>query len=139
MRREKFVQMGGPDGGDGGRGGHVILKGNKQLWTLIHLKYQKHNFAGDGEHGSKQNRKGADGNDKIIEVPLGTVAKRPETFDVLFEITEHDQEIILYKGGRGGLGNTNFKTSTNQTPRYAQPGEDGFRRHRHSVLGECQL
>jgi len=126
MRREKFVQMGGPDGGDGGRGGHVILKGNKQLWTLIHLKYQKHNFAGDGEHGSKQNRKGADGNDKIIEVPLGTVAKRPETFDVLFEITEHDQEIILYKGGRGGLGNTNFKTSTNQTPRYAQPGEDGF-------------
>ncbi len=124
LRREKFVAMGGPDGGDGGRGGHIIVRGNRNTWTLLHLKYKRHIFAGHGSNGSKQRSTGADGEDKIIEVPLGTIAKDAETGDVLFEITEHDQEMILVKGGRGGLGNWNFKSATNQTPRYAQPGED---------------
>lgn len=126
LRREKFVPMGGPDGGDGGRGGHIVLRGNNNTWTLLHLKYKRHVFAGHGESGSKQCSSGADGEDRIIEVPLGTVAKDAETGQVLFEITEHDQTEILVKGGRGGLGNTHFKSSTNQTPRYAQPGEDGI-------------
>jgi len=123
MRREKFVPKGGPDGGDGGRGGHIIVRGNQNYWTLIHLKYQRHIFAGHGESGGKQGSFGANGEDKYIEVPLGTVVKNGETGEVLFEITRHNEEVILAKGGRGGLGNTHFKTATNQTPRYAQPGE----------------
>lgn len=126
LHREKFVPKGGPDGGDGGRGGHIILKGNKQLWTLLHLKYQKHIFAEHGQGGSGAMKTGSDGKDVIIEVPLGTVAKDAETEEQLFEITEHDQEKILMKGGRGGLGNVHFKSATNQTPRYAQPGEEGI-------------
>ncbi len=124
LRREKFVAQGGPDGGDGGRGGHIIVRGNNNTWTLLHLKYKRHIFASHGGSGGKQGSSGADGEDRVIEVPLGTIAKDAETGEVLFEITEHDQEIVLVKGGRGGLGNMNFKTSTNQTPRYAQPGED---------------
>ncbi len=125
LRREKYVPKGGPDGGDGGRGGHVILKGNAQLWTLLHLKYTKHIHAEDGQNGSGGQRTGADGKDVIIEVPLGTVARRAETGEFLFEIVEHGQEAIIARGGRGGLGNTHFKSPTNQTPRYAQPGEPG--------------
>ncbi len=126
LRREKYVAKGGPDGGNGGRGGHIILRGNAQLWTLLHLKYKKHIFAGNGESGSGQRSTGADGEDIIIEVPLGTVAKDSETKEVIFEITEDGEEVILLPGGRGGLGNTNFKSSTHQTPRFAQPGEDGI-------------
>lgn len=125
LHREKFVSKGGPDGGDGGRGGHIILKGNAQLWTLLHLKYQKHIFATSGQAGGSAQRTGADGKDVIVEVPLGTIAKDAETDEVLAEITEDQQEQILLQGGRGGLGNTHFKSSTNQTPRYAQPGEEG--------------
>jgi GTPase len=125
LRREKFIPKGGPDGGDGGRGGHIILKGNKQLWTLLHLKYHRHIFAGNGEPGGSQQSTGANGEDKIIEVPLGTLAKTENTGEFLFEITGDGEEKILAKGGRGGLGNTHFKSSTNQTPRYAQPGEAG--------------
>ena len=124
FRREKFVDKGGPDGGDGGRGGHVILKANPQLWTLLHLKYQKHIKATNGEAGSGARCNGKQGKDAIIEVPLGTVAKDAETGEIIGEITEQHQEIVLLKGGRGGLGNTHFKSSTNQTPQYAQPGED---------------
>jgi len=123
--REKFIPRGGPDGGDGGRGGHIYLKGNKQLWTLLHLKYHKHVIAGDGEGGGKSRMHGADGNDMIIEVPLGTVARDAETGEVDFEITEDGETKILLDGGRGGLGNDHFKTSTNQAPRYSQPGEPG--------------
>ena len=123
LRREKYIPKGGPDGGDGGRGGHVILKGNRQLWTLLHLKYQRHIFAGDGESGSQSRSTGASGKDQIIEVPLGTVAKNDETGEVIFEITQDGEEQILVEGGRGGLGNWHFKSATNQTPRYAQPGE----------------
>lgn len=125
MRREKSNPRGGPDGGDGGRGGHIILRGNEQLWTLLHLKYRKHIKAGKGEPGASNNKFGADGIDEIIEVPLGTVVKDGETGEVLCEINNHNEEEILFKGGRGGLGNTNFKSSTNQAPRYAQPGEEG--------------
>lgn len=125
FRREKFVPKGGPDGGDGGRGGHVIVRGNAQMWTLIHLKYARHVFAENGGNGTGANCTGADGKDHVIEVPLGTVAKDAETDEILFEITEDGEEKILAKGGRGGLGNTNFKTATNQTPRFAQPGEPG--------------
>lgn len=125
LRREKFVPKGGPDGGDGGRGGHIILRGNDQMWTLLHLRFQRHIFAENGEAGGKQQSTGADGKDIIVEVPLGTVAKIAETDDVLFEITAHGEEKILVKGGRGGQGNVHFKSSTNQTPRYAQPGEKG--------------
>lgn len=126
FRREKFVPKGGPDGGDGGRGGHIILKGNEQLWTLLHLKYQKHIFAGHGVSGSGALKTGADGDDVIIEVPLGTVVKDGETMDEIMEITQHGEEKILMKGGRGGLGNTHFKTATHQTPRFSQPGEEGI-------------
>lgn len=126
FRREKFVPKGGPDGGDGGRGGHIILRGNQQLWTLLHLKYKKHVIASNGKPGEGGRRHGADGKDVILEVPLGTVAKNAETNKQLLEITEQGQEIILTPGGRGGLGNDHFKTSTNQTPRYAQPGEPGI-------------
>ncbi|MEE4196387.1 MAG: GTPase ObgE [Bacteroidales bacterium] len=125
LHREKFISKGGPDGGDGGRGGHIILKGNAQLWTLLHLKYQKHIFATSGQAGGSAQRTGADGKDMIVEVPLGTIAKDAETDEILAEITEDQQEQILLQGGRGGLGNTHFKSSVNQTPRYAQPGEDG--------------
>jgi len=124
LRREKFVAKGGPDGGDGGRGGHIVLKGNAQLWTLLHLRYQKHIFATSGDAGGRQQSTGADGKDVIVEVPLGTIAKDAETNEFLCEITEDGQEHILLEGGRGGLGNTHFKTATNQTPRYAQPGEE---------------
>lgn len=125
LHREKFVAKGGPDGGDGGRGGHIILKGNRNVWTLLALRYQKHLFAGNGGHGGSAGSTGADGEDVIIEVPLGTIAKDAETEEVLCEITEDGEQKILLKGGRGGLGNLNFKSATNQTPRYAQPGEEG--------------
>jgi len=122
LHREKFIDKGGPDGGDGGRGGHVYIKGNKNLWTLFHLKFAKHCRAGHGGDGSGDRSTGADGEDKYIEVPLGTLVKDPETGETLFEITEHNQMQIVAKGGKGGLGNWHFRTSTNQTPRYAQPG-----------------
>jgi len=125
FRREKFVPKGGPDGGDGGRGGHVILKANKQMWTLLHLKYRKHIRAKHGLSGSGALKSGADGDDIILEVPLGTVAKDAETSEVLFEITEEGEEHVLVEGGLGGLGNNHFKSSTNQTPRYSQPGQEG--------------
>ncbi len=123
LRREKANPKGGPDGGDGGRGGDVILMGNSQLWTLLHLKFHKHNFAGHGGSGSSNQKTGAAGSDIIIEVPLGTIARDGETNEILFEITNHDEQKVLVKGGRGGLGNTHFKSSTFQTPRFAQPGE----------------
>ncbi|HER41248.1 MAG TPA: GTPase ObgE, partial [Salinimicrobium catena] len=125
LHREKYVAKGGPDGGDGGRGGHVILKGNKNLWTLFHLKFKRHIKAGHGEHGSKQRSTGADGEDQYIEVPLGTVIRDTGTQNVLHEITENGQEVVIAEGGKGGLGNWHFKSSTNQTPRYAQPGIPG--------------
>ncbi len=126
FRREKHVPKGGPDGGDGGRGGHVVLRGNAQLWTLLHLKYKKHVIAQNGKGGEGGRRKGKDGEDVVLEVPLGTVAKDAETGEVRFEITEDGQEVVLTQGGRGGLGNDHFKTSTNQAPHYAQPGEPGI-------------
>ena len=125
LHRDKFTRKGGPDGGDGGRGGHVFIKGNQQLWTLIHLKYTRHVFAGKGENGGSSLKTGADGKDVVIEVPLGTIARDAETNDFLLEITEHDEKKILRKGGMGGLGNDHFKSSVNRTPRYAQPGEQG--------------
>ncbi len=125
FRREKYIPQGGPDGGDGGRGGHIIVRGNKQLWTLLHLKFNKHIKAGHGAHGSGNLMTGAQGEDKYIEVPIGTIAKDAETGEVLFEINEDGEEQIIAPGGRGGLGNNNFKSSTFQTPRYAQPGEPG--------------
>lgn len=126
FRREKYVPKGGPDGGDGGRGGHIILRGNKQLWTLLHLKYKKHVIALGGRPGEGGKRTGADGNDVILEVPLGTIAKNAETKAPILEITEDGQEVILTPGGKGGLGNDHFKTPTNQTPMYAQPGQPGI-------------
>ena len=123
LRREKYIPKGGPDGGDGGRGGHIILRANPQYWTLIHLKYRKHVMAEHGEAGSGQLRTGKNGEDVFLDVPVGTVVKNGDTGDVLFEMVEPFEERILVKGGRGGLGNNNFKSSTNQTPRYSQPGE----------------
>ncbi len=123
LRHEKSKPKGGPDGGDGGRGGDVILRGNSQLWTLLHLKYTKHLFAGHGGSGASNQKSGAAGEDIIIEVPLGTVAREEESEKILFEITGDGEEKILIKGGRGGLGNTHFKSATFQTPRFAQPGE----------------
>ncbi len=125
FHREKFIEKGGPDGGDGGRGGHVILKGNAQLWTLLHLKYRKHVLAENGHPGEGQNRTGAAGRDEIIEVPLGTVARHAETNEVLCEINADGEEFILTPGGRGGKGNWFFATATNQAPQHAQPGEPG--------------
>ncbi|MBV7270293.1 GTPase ObgE [Winogradskyella luteola] len=122
LHREKYIQKGGPDGGDGGRGGHVIIRGNSNLWTLIHLKFKRHIKAGHGEHGSSGRSTGADGEDAIVEVPLGTVVRDTETNTILFEITEDGEEKIVAEGGKGGRGNWHFKSSTNQTPRYAQPG-----------------
>lgn len=125
LHRAKYVPKGGPDGGDGGRGGHIVLRANKQLWTLIHLKYRKHVKADNGGNGQGGLRTGKNGEDIFLEVPVGTVAKDAETGETLFEMMEDGEERILCKGGRGGLGNNNFKTATNQTPRYAQPGEEG--------------
>lgn len=129
LHREKYITKGGPDGGDGGRGGHIIVKGNQNLWTLHNLKFKKHFRAGHGAHGSKSRSTGADGNDVYIDVPLGTVVKDNETNNMLFEITTHDQELILCQGGMGGRGNWHFKSSTNQTPRYAQPGMPGVEKN----------
>ncbi|MDM8159088.1 GTPase ObgE [Labilibaculum sp. K2S] len=126
--RDKLTMTGGPDGGDGGRGGHVIIRANKQLWTLVHLKYSRHVFSGDGGDGSQSRSTGKEGEDKVIEVPLGTVARDAETGEVIFDVTEDGEEKILVKGGRGGLGNWNFRSSTNQTPRYAQSGEERVER-----------
>ena len=123
FHRAKYVPKGGPDGGDGGRGGHIILRGNRNLWTLLHLKYQKHIFATDGGKGGASRSYGKDGEDKIIEVPCGTVVYNGDTGEWMCEIKEHQEEIILFRGGKGGLGNWHFRTATNQAPRYAQPGE----------------
>jgi GTP-binding protein len=125
LLRTAQTAKGGPDGGDGGRGGHVIVRGNKQMWTMLHLKYRKHVIAEDGGSGGRSNSTGADGKDEIIEVPLGTVAKDAETGEVLFEINEDGEEHIIVPGGRGGKGNSFFKSPTRQTPRFAQPGEPG--------------
>lgn len=125
LRREKFVEKGGPDGGDGGRGGHVILRGNENLWTLYEFNFRRHFKAGHGEHGGKQRSTGSDGEDKYIDVPLGTVIRDTNSEEIIDEITESGQEIIIAKGGMGGRGNWHFKTSTNQTPRYSQPGIEG--------------
>ena len=125
VRREKFVEIGGPDGGDGGNGGSIVLRGNSQNWTLIHLKYQRHIFAGDGESGSGARSTGKNGADVVIDVPLGTIARDAETGEIVCEVTEQGQRAVLLKGGRGGLGNWHFKSATNQAPRYAQPGEEG--------------
>jgi GTP-binding protein len=124
--RAKGLPNGGPDGGDGGRGGHIILEGSSQLWTLLHLQYRKHLFAENGEGGGPNLRSGAQGEDIVIQVPLGTVARDAETGEVKLEITEDGQRLILTPGGRGGLGNDHFKTATNQAPQYAQPGEPGI-------------
>jgi len=126
LHREKFITKGGPDGGDGGRGGHIILRGDKNMWTLFHLKFKKHFRASEGGNGSKSRSTGQDGEDIYINVPLGTIVRDADTNKVLFEITEDQQEVVLLRGGKGGLGNWNFKSSTNQTPRYAQPGMDGL-------------
>jgi len=123
LHRDKRTAKGGPDGGDGGRGGHVMIKGNRNYWTLIHLKYQRHVFAGDGEKGSESRCTGKDGEDVIVDVPLGTVARDADTGELICEITEDGQQCIVAAGGRGGLGNWNFRSATLQTPRFAQPGE----------------
>lgn len=142
LRREKFVPKGGPDGGDGGRGGHIIIKGNKNLWTLYHLKFKRHFKAGHGGTGGKQTSTGADGQDVVVEVPLGTVIKDTGTGSILKEITEDQQEFIAAKGGKGGMGNAHFKSSTNQTPRYAQtglPGEENNLTLEMKVLADVGL
>jgi GTP-binding protein len=126
LRREKFIPKGGPDGGDGGRGGHIIVKGSRNKWTLLHLKYTKHVKAGKGGEGGPQRSSGAMGKDRILEVPLGAVMKDADTGVVICEVTREGETHIVLRGGRGGLGNDHFKTSTNQTPRYAQPGEEGI-------------
>ncbi len=125
LHREKYVAKGGPDGGDGGRGGHVIIRSNPNLWTLVGFKHKQHFKAGHGEHGSKNRSTGADGEDVYVDVPLGTVVKDAETDEVLAEITEESQEYMAAEGGMGGRGNWHFKSPTNQTPRYAQPGISG--------------
>lgn len=126
LHRSRLTPKGGPDGGDGGRGGHVILRGNRNLWTMLHLRYTKHIHAGNGVNGAKNKMTGAEGKDAIIEVPLGTIARDMESGEFECEITQHGEEVILLPGGRGGLGNDHFKSPTNQTPRYAQPGEPGI-------------
>ena len=123
LHRAKYLPKGGPDGGDGGKGGSVILRGNRNLWTLLHLKYQKHIMATDGGKGGQSRSFGKDGEDKIIEVPCGTVVYDGETGQFICEVKEHNEQVVLLKGGRGGLGNWHFRTATNQAPRYAQPGE----------------
>jgi len=142
LRHEKSMMKGGPDGGDGGRGGHIILRGNAQMWTLIHLKYKRHVFAGHGESGGRQRSFGADGEDIILDVPLGTIVKDAETEEIICEITEDGEEKIVMKGGRGGQGNAHFKTSTLQTPRFAQPGEpleEGWRILELNILADVGL
>lgn len=126
FRREKFVAKGGPDGGDGGKGGSIILRGNSHLWTLLHLRYKKHIFADNAKNGSKARSTGADGKSVIVEVPLGTIARDVETGKVLAEITKHNQEKVILKGGKGGLGNWHFRSATNQAPTYSQPGKEGI-------------
>ncbi|OFX36011.1 MAG: GTPase ObgE [Bacteroidetes bacterium GWA2_32_17] len=123
--RDKRTMKGGPDGGDGGRGGHIYIEGDSNIWTLLHLRYNRHIFAKNGESGSKSTSTGANGDDVIIKVPLGTIARDAETNEVIAEITKHSEKIILRNGGRGGLGNSHFKSATHQTPRFAQPGEEG--------------
>ena len=125
LHREKYITKGGPDGGDGGRGGHVIIRANSNLWTLYNFKFKRHFSAGHGENGSKNRSSGAQGEDIYIDVPVGTVFKNTNTGKILFEITVKQQEVILLEGGLGGLGNWHFKSSTRQTPRYAQPGQKG--------------
>ncbi len=125
LHREKYITKGGPDGGDGGRGGHVILRGNQNLWTLVTFKYKKHFKAGHGGHGSKSRSSGADGEDIYLDVPLGTILRDTESNEIILEITEHGEEKIIVEGGMGGRGNWHFKSPTNQTPRYAQPGVEG--------------
>ncbi len=125
LRREKYVAKGGPDGGDGGRGGHIIFYGNKNMWTLFHLKFKRHFIAQNGGDGGKSRSSGQNGNDIYIEVPLGTIIRNADTNELVLEIKEHKKEVILLRGGKGGLGNWNFKSSTNQTPRYSQPGISG--------------
>jgi GTP-binding protein len=136
FRREKYLPKGGPDGGDGGKGGDIVMVGNAQLWTLLHLRYTRHLRADNGASGGAQRSTGASGKDILIEVPLGTIAKDLETDEVLGEITEDGQKLILLKGGRGGLGNDHFKTSTNQAPKYAQPGEEGIEK---SIVFELKI
>ncbi len=126
FRREKYIPKGGPDGGDGGKGGDILMVGNSHMWTLLHLRYTRHLRADHGESGGAQRSTGANGEDIIIQVPLGTIARDNETGEVIGEITEHDQQFVLLQGGKGGLGNDHFKTSTNQAPKYAQPGEEGL-------------
>ena len=128
LHRAKYVPKGGPDGGDGGKGGSIILQGNRNLWTLLHLKYQKHIIATDGGRGGQSRSFGKDGEDKIIEVPCGTVIYDGETGEFICEVKEHNERVVLLKGGRGGLGNWHFRTATNQAPRYAQPGEPALER-----------
>ena len=128
FRREKYIPKGGPDGGDGGRGGHVYLRGNRNYWTLLHLKYERHIMATNGESGSAKRSSGKDGEDRVIEVPCGTVVYDAETGEFICDVTEDGQQVMLLKGGRGGLGNFNFKTATNQAPRYSQPGEPALER-----------
>ncbi|MGC6284250.1 MAG: GTPase ObgE [Polaribacter sp.] len=142
LHREKFVEKGGPDGGDGGRGGHVIIRGNKNMWTLFHMKFQRHFKAGHGGDGSKSRSTGADGQDMYIDVPLGTIIRDAETDEILIEITEHAKEVILLEGGKGGRGNWHFKSPTNQTPKYAQPGipgQEGWFRVELKVLADVGL
>ncbi|MBR6248884.1 MAG: GTPase ObgE [Muribaculaceae bacterium] len=136
LHRAKYIPKGGPDGGDGGRGGHVYLKGNRNLWTLIHLKYTRHILATDGQPGYENQSTGKDGEDRTIEVPCGTAVYDAETGQFLCDVTEHDQVVRLLKGGRGGLGNTHFKSATRQTPRFAQPGEPGIEK---TVILELKL
>jgi GTP-binding protein len=142
LHREKYIQKGGPDGGDGGRGGHIILRGNNNMWTLIHLKFKKHYKAEHGGGGSKSRSTGKDGEDIFVDVPLGTIVKDGETQDILFEITEHNEEKILVEGGMGGRGNWHFKSATNQTPRYAQsgiPGQEGWYQLELKLLADVGL
>ena len=136
LHREKYITKGGPDGGDGGRGGHIIIRGNSNLWTLVTYKFKKHFKAGHGEHGSKNRSTGADGKDVYMDVPLGTVVRDAETNEILFEITENGEEKIVAEGGMGGRGNWHFKTATNQTPRYAQPGIPG---QEHNIILELKV
>lgn len=142
LHREKFVAKGGPDGGDGGRGGHIIIRANKNLWTLIHLKFKTHIKAEHGGHGSKNRSTGKDGEDQVIEVPLGTLVRDADTDEILFELTENGEERILVEGGKGGLGNWHFRSATNQTPRYSQPGipgQEGWFRLELKILADVGL